>query len=921
MLLKRIAQNRKLIQSIAFCALTFVITFSGCQKTDYDNPHDTSVSASNWTPGNLNVEQTSLKTAKLTWTQPDPRIDSFCVESKRGNTDWKVIGYANKSDATYIDNTFIPDPKTPIDYRIYAIAWKNKSFSDIKNITPVFGKPEMPSVAKDLGVTLKVSWNDIYSNEDGYKLEKKVNGGNWVLCADTIRRNSTFYYDKNPELNALITYRFSVRAAGVFSDTISTKPISTIIAQPTWFTVASLSQTSCRVDWKQGEDWTTGYKIDRQLGNSPLQEGWLKLDNTKTTFTDINLPTDQDIKYRVSTIVNNSYSVPKDVLYGLALLDTITTLNPTYTTINLKSKVLDEGGSTITEWGIVYGTSPNPTIADSKIIASTSGTVGYTATLTGLDNSKNYYARTYAVNRRGESYGTQKVFKTNQNLIPQLDVTTVDKITQTNASAYSFLKNDGGLPIIESGFVSSLNPGPTITDLKATRTTDNIPNSITGYFTTLPYGSTCYVRSYAINAVGVGYGSDKSFKTTLFDLPIIDTLTILGVDATRVGLSGYLRSNSNDKNTTRGFVWGSNLNPTTADNIWTDNSQNAGQQSTFMFYITNLTANQTLHVRAYAKNAAGTVYSPDKVITTKNISTPILATTGYSDGYTSVTLRSQVNGDGGNALIEGGFVYALTSDPSINDNKVTIAILAPEYKLYCILNYLVDGTTYYVRSFARNSIGISYGPVLQFTTFIITPARIDTVKVRSVYATMAYVDSYVLANDGSLSSDNGFVYGDNPGPTVLDNKLVINYGWTGGSYGGMLTNLLPDHKYYVRSYCKNSKGASYSPDVVITTKSVSPPILDVIQVNSSTSNSITLSNVILTEGGRPIIETGFVYSKTTVPTLQDSKVTTVSHPLTYGGSYISSVIGGLTAGETYHIRAFATNDLGTSYSAEKVVTL
>jgi len=925
MLLKRLAQNRKLIQTITFCALSFVITFFSCQKTEYDNPHDSSVNTSLWAPQSFTTAQTSLKTAELKWVQPDQRIDSFCIESRRNNGAWKVLGYNDKSRTSFIDSTYIPDAKTPIDYRITAIAWKNRSFSQINTITPVFGKPDIPTAVKDAGVRIKVSWYDTYSNEDGYKLEKKVNGGSWMLCADTIRGNSTFYYDNNPELNALITYRLSVRAAGIYCDTTGSKPLSTIIAQPNWFFVASLSQTSCKIDWKQGEDWTTGYKVDRQFGNNPWQDSWMKLDNTKTTFTDVNLPTDQDIKYRVSTIVNNSYSVPKDLIYGLAISDTITISNPTYSTVNVKSKVLDEGGSAVTEWGIVYGTNPNPTTADKKIVASTGALIGYTATLTGLGNLVTYYARTYAINRRGESYGKQKAFQSNPAVLPQLDVTYISSIYQTSAYASSRILSDGGAAIQESGFVYSKTLAPTINDLKEvyqySQTSGNGIYPIDHQLTNLDYGTTYYVRSYAVNLVGVSYGPAKTFATTFYALPVVDTTAILSIDATRIGLSGFLRNNGADYNTKRGFVWGNNANPTINNNIWTDNSQYAGQQGTFTWYITNLTTNQTVHIRAYAKNLAGTVYSPERVITTKNISAPNLAATTVSIGFTSALLSSKVIGDGGNPLIEGGFEYATTQDFSVNNTKVISPITAPEYKLDYQLSSLADGATYWVRSFARNAIGLTYGPVNQFTTKVILPARVDSAKLMRVHPTTAYVYSYVFSNGGSILSDNGFVYGENPGPTIADNLIMVEGGRLSGSFKGILTNLIANHTYYVRAYVRNLKGIAYSPDLVVRTMSFSAPILNSITINPYNSNSYSCWGAILSDGGKPIIESGFVYSTSSGATINDGKSVCTPVPGDYGVSSLRAEINGLTAGKTYYIRAFATNSLGTSYGPEKSALL
>lgn len=74
--------------------------------------------------------------------------------------------------------------------------------------------------------------------------------------------------------------------------------------------------------------------------------------------------------------------------------------------------VTSDGGATITERGIVWGTSPNPTTAGNK--QTTSGTTGsFTdVPMTGLLPNTHYYYRAYAINAQGTSYGSNVEFDT-----------------------------------------------------------------------------------------------------------------------------------------------------------------------------------------------------------------------------------------------------------------------------------------------------------------------------------------------------------------------------------------------------------------------------------------------------------------------------------------------------------------------------
>jgi len=63
----------------------------------------------------------------------------------------------------------------------------------------------------------------------------------------------------------------------------------------------------------------------------------------------------------------------------------------------------------VTERGIVYSTSRNPTSSNSKVAAG-SGTGSFSVSLTGLSGNKTYYVRAYAINENGTTYGEEKSF-------------------------------------------------------------------------------------------------------------------------------------------------------------------------------------------------------------------------------------------------------------------------------------------------------------------------------------------------------------------------------------------------------------------------------------------------------------------------------------------------------------------------------
>ena len=71
--------------------------------------------------------------------------------------------------------------------------------------------------------------------------------------------------------------------------------------------------------------------------------------------------------------------------------------------------VTSDGGSPVTERGVCWGTSQNPTTDSDKTIDG-SGSGSFTSTISGLSPNTPYYVRAYATNSIGTAYGAQETF-------------------------------------------------------------------------------------------------------------------------------------------------------------------------------------------------------------------------------------------------------------------------------------------------------------------------------------------------------------------------------------------------------------------------------------------------------------------------------------------------------------------------------
>jgi uncharacterized protein (TIGR02145 family) len=283
------------------------------------------------------------------------------------------------------------------------------------------------------------------------------------------------------------------------------------------------------------------------------------------------------------------------------------------------------GGGTILSRGVCYSTEPNPTTADNK--KSNPGTLGtFETILTGLTASTQYYARAYASNSKGTSYGAQVTFTTTAIAVasPVVTTTPITDITETTASSGGNVTSAGGSAIIARGVCWSLAPNPTTVDnvLSATGTT----GVFTSLLTNLTANTTYYLRAFATNSGGIGYGAEVTFTTNgavNIDIPEVITTDASAITQTTASSGGNVLSEGGAPVTARGICWSTGTSPTTADNV----INATGTTGVFTSSITGLLAETTYYVRAFASNIGGTAYGDQITFTTTAGST-----TGPSGG-------------------------------------------------------------------------------------------------------------------------------------------------------------------------------------------------------------------------------------------------------------------------------------------------
>ncbi|WP_324068536.1 MAG: cadherin domain-containing protein [Flavobacterium sp.] len=170
------------------------------------------------------------------------------------------------------------------------------------------------------------------------------------------------------------------------------------------------------------------------------------------------------------TIVTNTsaYSVTGYNYYGTSTANfNITVANlPTISTTAITSiasstavgggNATNNGGISLTEKGICWSTTANPTINDSKLVDETTATGAFASNLTGLNALTTYYVRAYATNTLGTSYGAQVVFTTPMQ-VPNISYNANNSFTLNNQITPLQVTNTGGAVSGLKNYVSSLN--------------------------------------------------------------------------------------------------------------------------------------------------------------------------------------------------------------------------------------------------------------------------------------------------------------------------------------------------------------------------------------------------------------------------------------------------------------------------------
>jgi len=347
----------------------------------------------------------------------------------------------------------------------------------------------------------------------------------------------------------------------------------------------------------------------------------------------------------------------------------------------------------------------------------------------------------------------------------------------------------------------------------------------------------------------------------------------------------------------------------------TDSKTELGKPTSVTGFVSqpkNLDAGTTYYFKAYISDGSEIVFGKVKSFTTLAASLPDLSTTGVT-AITRVTATSggNITADGGAPIIARGVCWNTTGSPTIDDSKTTDETGTGIFSSN--LSNLIPGTVYYVRAYATNSTGTSYGMQLQFSTDDVSLPTLTTAAVTNITETSATGEGTITDNGGSAVTASGVCWGTTNNPVVTGSHSTD--GNPLGTYTSSISGLTANTTYYVRAYATNSVGTAYGNEVSFTTSAaaVVVPTLSTTVITAVTATTATSGGDITSNGGATVTASGVCWSTTVNPIATGNHTTDVASVTT--GAFTSSITG-LTANTKYYVRAFATNDKGTAYGDE-----
>lgn len=420
--------------------------------------------------------------------------------------------------------------------------------------------------------------------------------------------------------------------------------------------------------------------------------------------------------------------------------------------------ITDNGGSDILKAGVVWDTVSNPTI-ENKLghFSSLAELATFDALIEGLDPLKTYYAKAYATNKAGTTYGNEVVFTTT-------DFNRCGTVTDADGNVYQTIQIGDQCWMAENLKTTKYFDGREIIS-------DPYAYNIGLYFPYEP-GNEIYGNVYngiaamsdSLCPIGWYMPSEEDFNVLIDFLGggnmAGEKLKAKGDTLTGDGLWIWpnIATNTSGFSALPGGIAsagdGINFSDIGYMGMWWSNSEFVGtKNSNRTKNPETKSGNDIMSLQLYNSDPSASISPnwPDNSINVRCIwgqGKPRLAKTVVNDILINiVSVSATIISDGGDPefpITSRGFVVSTTPEPTVETNLFIFSEpVAGTGAFSNTFTGLTKNTLYYVRAFATNANGTVYGNETQFKTYNETVSDIDG----NVYYTTLIGDQHWMAED------------------------------------------------------------------------------------------------------------------------------------------------------------------------------
>jgi len=256
-------------------------------------------------PTDLQIQQLSVTELKLAWQDNSNGEDGFKVDKKVGNGAWQICyGIIKSNNTSWTDANAVSDQLNY--YRLYAYVGDSKSSSVENSINPSFPAPSNLQINQLSDLEVKLIWQDNSAGEDGFKIDKKVGSGGWILGFGLVGSNIEEWIDTESVLNEINYYRVygyseESKSSGIEGNIIPSFPA------PTNLFTNPVNDCKIEIQWEDNCYFEEGYRIARSE-NDNIFSNIAELESNTICYLDTGLVYGINYIYRVQAFTDNNSS-------------------------------------------------------------------------------------------------------------------------------------------------------------------------------------------------------------------------------------------------------------------------------------------------------------------------------------------------------------------------------------------------------------------------------------------------------------------------------------------------------------------------------------------------------------------------------------------------------------------------------------